>query len=52
MESEKVVRGKAPMTPYEMFEKLSPENQQEVIRQIETLIASQSSNQSKPDSQH
>lgn len=36
------------MTPKEMYELLTPENKEAVTRQIETLIALQSSGQSEP----
>ena len=40
------------MTVSEMFEKLNDESKQEIIRQIEIYIASQSEHRSQPDSHH
>ena len=51
MESEKVVSGNVHKTPYEMFEQLSQENKEKVIRQIDLLIALQLEDQPEPDSQ-
>ena len=42
--------GGGALTPKEMFEQLTPENKEAIIRLIETLAASQSSDPPAPDS--
>ena len=44
-------RGTSDMKPEEMYEQLTDENKEQVIRQIEILIESQSTHQLRPDSQ-
>ena len=43
-------KGVLPMTATEMYECLTAENKEKVIREIESLIKSQSENQSPSDS--